>query len=190
MSRAEHDLEARAQLFRALGHPARLLILNLVRVKPRHGEELAAILRLQPATISHHLSQLAGVGLLQSHRDQYYQIYEPVAGALDRTLADIVALPKPTLRAEVAEDAYRQKVIDTFFRYGRLTHLPAQRKKRQVVLEQIVRAFEPDREYPEAEVNQVLLDVHEDVATLRRDLIAHGLMTRHQGRYRRVISSS
>lgn len=187
MSRAEQDLEARAELFRALGHPARLLILNLALVKPRHGEELAAILRLQPATISHHLSQLVGAGLLQSHRDQYYQIYEIVPAALQRTLADIVELAKPALTAEVAEDAYRQKVIDTFFRHGRLTHLPAQRKKRQIVLEHIVDVFDPGREYPESEVNGRLLDFHEDVATLRRDLVGHGMMTRQQGRYRRVI---
>ena len=48
----EGDLEARAELLKALGHPVRLLILNLLDMKPRHGEELAAILNLQPATIS------------------------------------------------------------------------------------------------------------------------------------------
>ena len=37
---AEQDLGARAELFKALGHPARLLILNLLDIKPRHGEEL------------------------------------------------------------------------------------------------------------------------------------------------------
>jgi len=45
----EANLEARASLFKALGHSVRLLILNLVRIKPRHGEELAAILRLNPS---------------------------------------------------------------------------------------------------------------------------------------------
>ena len=49
---AEVNLAERAQLFKALGHPARLLILNLVRAKPRHGEELAAILNLKPATLN------------------------------------------------------------------------------------------------------------------------------------------
>jgi DNA-binding transcriptional ArsR family regulator len=45
----ELNLEARANLFKALGHPVRLLILNLVQMKPRHGEELATILKLNPA---------------------------------------------------------------------------------------------------------------------------------------------
>jgi len=34
----EQNLEARAELFKALGHPVRLLILNLIKIKPRHGE--------------------------------------------------------------------------------------------------------------------------------------------------------
>ena len=69
----EENLDARAAFFQALGHPARLLILNLVQIGPRHGEELAAILGLAPATISHHLAKLTGVGLLVSEKDQYYQ---------------------------------------------------------------------------------------------------------------------
>jgi DNA-binding transcriptional ArsR family regulator len=36
-TKSEENLEARAKLFKALGHPARLLILNLVEIKPRPG---------------------------------------------------------------------------------------------------------------------------------------------------------
>ena len=71
----EQDLDARADLFKALGHPARLLIVNLIRHKPRHVEELAVILGLSPATVSHHLSRLSSAGLLRSEKDQYYQTY-------------------------------------------------------------------------------------------------------------------
>ena len=71
----EENLAVRAEFFKALGHPARLLILNLIRMKPRHGEELAVILHLNPATISHHLSKLTDAGLLVSRKDQYYQVY-------------------------------------------------------------------------------------------------------------------
>ena len=182
----EQNLEARAQLFKALGHPTRLLILNLVYIKPRHGEELAAILRLKPATISHHLSKLTDVGLLRSKKDQYYQTYSLVGDVLEKTLGQVVRLPQPGLTAEVKEDAYRDKVLRTFFKRGRLTNIPAQLKKRIIVLEKIVQEFEPEREYPEREVNGILLDFHEDVATLRRGLISQGLMERDKGIYRRV----
>lgn len=184
-STAELNLEERAQLFKALGHPARLLMLNLIQQKPRHGEELAAILNLKPATVSHHLTKLAEAGLLTATKDQYYQMYSLVGDVLKKPLSDIIRLPQPSLTNEVKPDAYRQKVINTFFKRGRLVRLPAQLKKLQVILELIVQEFEPEREYSEKEVNFILLDFHEDVATLRRSLVEHELMTRSRGVYRR-----
>jgi ArsR family transcriptional regulator len=186
----EENLEARAELFKALGHPTRLLILNLVRMKPRHGEELATILHLKPATISHHLAKLSAVGLLQSRKDQYYQTYTLVPEVLDRTLAEVVHLPQPGLTAEVEEDAYRKKVLKTFIKRGRLTQFPAQYKKRLIILDKIVEEFEPGRVYSEQEVNQILVEFHEDVATLRREMIDHKLMEREAGRYWRVSQDS
>lgn len=186
----EENLEARAELFKALGHPARLLILNLVQMKPRHGEELAMILNLKPATISHHLSKLTEVGLLTSRKDQYYQTYSLVGDVLKRPIGEVVRLPQPGLTAEVEQDAYRDKVLKTFFRHGRLTRIPAQLKKRLIILEKLVLEFEPERTYSEREVNQTLLDFHEDVASLRRAMIEHGLMERERGVYRRVVQRS
>lgn len=183
---AEQDLEARAQLFKALGHPVRLLIINLIDVKPRHGQELAAVLNLNPATISHHLNQLTASGLLESRKDQYYQVYSLVKGVLERPLRDVVTLPQPDLSAEVAEDAYRMKVLNTFMKQGRIKQIPAQQKKRLVLLERLVEEFEPGRRYTELEVNHILLDFHEDVATLRRAMIEHRLMARERGIYWRL----
>lgn len=180
-------MEARAQLFKALGHPTRLLILNLVNMKPRHGQELAAILNLQPATISHHLSKLADAGLLRSRKDQYYQVYSLVDDVLDKTLEEMVCLPQPGLNAEVEVDAYRKKVLRTFFKHGRLTHLPAQLKKRMIILETIAQEFEPAHSYTEHAVNQILLEFHEDVALLRRELVDCGFMEREAGIYHRVV---
>jgi hypothetical protein len=183
---AELNLEARAELFKALGHPVRLLILNLARLKPRHGEELAAILHLKPATISHHLSKLAAVGLLKSEKAQYYQTYSLVEDMFDRPLGDVVHVAQPGLVSSVEEDAYRDKVLKTFIRHGRLVQIPRQLKKRQVILLRIAQEFEPERDYSELEVNHILLEFHEDVATLRRDLISEKLMTRDRGVYRRA----
>lgn len=185
MMSAETNLELRARLFKALGHPVRLLILNLIDDKPRHGEELAAILNLNPATISHHLKQLSEVGLVTMEKEQYYNTYTLVADLFDRPLGDLLRLPQPDMAADIEEDAYRAKVLKTFFKHGRLTQIPAQQKKRLVVLEHIVEAFEPGREYPEREINHILLDFNDDVATLRRELIMNGLMTREKGVYRR-----
>jgi len=185
---AEKNLEERAEFFKALGHPGRLLILNLLQMKPRHGEELATILKLSPATISHHLFKLTAVGLIESEKDQYYQTYFIRGKALNRNLADMIHLPQQGLRAEVEEDAYRKKVLNTFLRRGRLNRIPTQLKKQYIVMEKIVEEFEPDRAYPEREVNHILLDFHEDVATLRRSLISFKLMEREGGIYKRVLT--
>jgi ArsR family transcriptional regulator len=182
----EVNLEARADLFKALGHPARLLILNLINSAPRHGEELAAILRLRPATISHHLAKLAEVGLVSCKRDQYYQTYSLKPEILKRTVGEIVSMPQNGLAQRVEEDAYRAKVLKTFLRHGRLTQIPGQLKKRQVILAKIVEEFEPERDYSEVEINRVLVEFHEDVATLRREMVGFGLMKRAGGVYRRT----
>jgi hypothetical protein len=183
----ETDLEIRAGLFKALGHPVRLLILNLINQKPRHGEELAAILQLNPATISHHLALLTEVGFLSSKKDQYYQTFFLVPGMLDKHLSDVVYILQSVSLPGVDGDAYRNKVLQTFFRRGRLVSIPAQLKKRQVILEKIAQEFEPGRQYTEKEVNVILLDFHDDVASLRRGLIEFGLMDRQGGVYKRNI---
>ena len=183
---ANQSLDQRAGLFKALGHPARLLILNLIRLKPRHGEELAAILKLQPATISHHLGKLSAAGLVNAQKDQYYQTYSLVNGALDPSLRDLIDLSEPSIADNVEADAYTKKVLRTFFKRGRLVQIPAQLKKRLVVLRHIVQEFEPERRYSEQEVNQMLVDYHEDVASLRRGMIELGLMQREKGMYWRV----
>jgi hypothetical protein len=185
----EAELTAKAELFKALGHPVRLLILNLVRLRPRHGEELAAILNLNPATISHHLALLTQAGLLISRKDQYYQTFSLASGALEQTLAEIVRLSPTDSTLGVEEDAYRNKVLQTFFRRGRLTGIPAQLKKRQIILEKIAQEFEPEREYSEREVNLILLDFHDDVASLRRGLVENRLLARQEGIYRRILST-
>jgi hypothetical protein len=102
----------------------------------------------------------------------------------------MVHLPQPDLQSEVEEDAYRKKVLNTFFRHGYLNRIPSQLKKQYIVLEKIVEEFEPDHAYSEREVNYILLDFHEDVATLRRLLISFKLMEREGGIYKRVLAES
>lgn len=184
----EADLEARANLFKALSHPVRLLILNLIRIQPRHGEELADILGLDPATISHHLKKLTGAGVLRSEKEQYYQTYSLTGDVWGQRLGDLVQIAMTALPEQVEVDAYTAKVLKAFFRHGRLTQIPAQRKKWQVVLEHMVESFETDRDYTEQEVNQILWDFHEDVASIRRGFIDNRLMEREKGVYRRVVS--
>ena len=81
---------------------------------------------------------------------------------------------------------YRQKVIDAFFEYGKLKSIPAQQKKRRIVLEVIAEQFERGKIYPEREVNLIIADFHEDFCTIRRDMIGEHLMERDARGYWRI----
>ena len=176
---AEENIEKRAQFFKALGHPARLLIMNLIKRKPRHGEELALILMLNPATVSHHLSILVKGGPVEIPKGSILSsLFNGEQQSGENTLRNDFLSPNRHIAENVEEDAYRKKVLRTFFRRGRIVNIPAQRKKRQIILEEIVEQFEPEKTYLEREVNIILLDFHDDVAALRRGLIEFRLMER------------
>jgi ArsR family transcriptional regulator, arsenate/arsenite/antimonite-responsive transcriptional repressor len=177
-------LEARAEFFKALGHPSRLLILGLCRQKPRHTEELAALLQIAPGTTSHHLALLEKAGLIKSEREQYYQNYSLIPSALEKTLAQLIESGLERFATDA--DPFKEKVLRDFFKHGRLKSIPAQRKKRALVLEKIAESFEIDRAYPEAEVNALIQEFHDDFATLRREMIGYALLERHNGVYQRV----
>jgi hypothetical protein len=74
--------------------------------------------------------------------------------------------------------------VDQFFAGERLISIPAQRKKRVAVLRRLMERFDPAAAYGEAEINELLRPAHEDVATLRRELVNYGFMSRERGIYR------
>ena len=82
-------------------------------------------------------------------------------------------------------DDYERKVFQAFVERGRLKAIPAKRKKREVLLRHMVHVFDERRVYREAEVNAILCEFHEDVATLRRELVEMGLLIRYRGEYAR-----
>ena len=82
-------------------------------------------------------------------------------------------------------DDYERKVFQAFVDGGRLKAIPVKLKKRQVLLRHMVDAFATHRVYTEKEVNAVLAAFHEDVATLRRELVEMGLLIRYRSEYAR-----
>ena len=87
--------------------------------------------------------------------------------------------------------AFEAKVLRSFLVDDRLVSIPAQEKKKLVVLRYLLeRCFAEDRPYPENEVNESLALFHPDVASLRRYLVEYGLMTRESGVYRRAAAAA
>jgi hypothetical protein len=81
-------------------------------------------------------------------------------------------------------NATRERVLAAFQRSdGTLHTLPTKRAKMLVVLDHLAQSFEPGRLYPEAEVNEILEQVHPDYAALRRYLVDELFLTREHGVY-------
>ena len=87
-------------------------------------------------------------------------------------------------------DAYRNKVLASFFRDGRLEKLPAQHKKRLIVLEAFAARFEAGRRYGEAEVTELIAPLFADYCTIRRLLVDEGLIRREGASYWREEDGS
>ena len=81
------------------------------------------------------------------------------------------------------DEKYRKEVLSHFFKYGKLTQLPSQRKKREIVLSEIAKSFERGRKYEEPEVNEIIHRFHEDHCFVRREMIACGIMARERETY-------
>ena len=172
------------KLFKCLADKSRLQILQSLAAEDMYVELLAERLGLTPPTISFHLKKLADAGAVSSYRNQYYTMYRLCRDVFSARIIDIISTPSDEAGLQdEREAAYRQRVIDAFFEYGKLKSIPAQRKKKRIVLEEIARAFEQERIYTEREVNIIIADLHDDFCTIRRDMISEGLLDRENGQY-------
>ena len=170
-------------LLKLLADETRLEILNILLKEDSYVEKIACELSLTPATICYHLKKLESAGVVNCSRSQFYIIY-----SLNREIFDkpLFALIKKDEAVVDIEEKYKKEVLSNFFKYGKLTQIPTQRKKREIVLAAIVEQFEFEREYPEKEVNEIILRYHEDFCTIRREMIAFGMMSREREIYKRI----
>ena len=169
--------------FKALADANRLKIVGLLAEKSYSVEELAALLKLKPSTVSHHLSKLAEAELVTARAESYYSVYQLDKKMLEEKSRRLFSRTElSNVAAEVDVDAYDNKVIKDYSkRDGSLKTLPAQRKKLEAILRYVVKSFDVGKRYNEKRVNEILAQYHEDTATLRRELVGYGLMNREGG---------
>ena len=174
-------------LFKCLSDRSRLQILKSLAVEPMYVERLAERLSLTPPTVSFHLKKLEAAGLVGAAKEQYYTLYHLEDAALRVDLMNIIREESSEISIQQErEKAYRDKVIQNFFVYGKLKSIPAQRKKRRIILEEMVALFKPGKQYPEKEVNLIIADVFDDFCTIRREMVDEGLMERENNVYWRT----
>ncbi|BCN30234.1 DUF2087 domain-containing protein [Anaeromicropila herbilytica] len=173
------------QLFKCLADKSRLAILNNLIKEPMYVELLAERLSITPSTVSFHLKKLMDAGFVYSRKEQYYVIYEVNPDILSSTLYQLVKADRDDVDEQMErEEIYRKKVIDHFFKYDKLITIPVQRKKARIVYEEILKAFDKEKEYTEKEVNIIIADFNDDFCTIRKNMVEDKLLERENSRYR------
>ena len=172
-------------LFKALGEPNRIRIAGLLAEKRRCGQELADELNLSNGTISHHLKYLKKAGLVKETVEHPYSFYELDTKPLQQAMS---AVSSPGKVQQFADDgripAERRKVLRAFFDGNRLVSIPARRKKKEIVLEEILRRLPRRRYYEERQLSRFIEAIHPDFCTIRREFIMGRYMEREEGVYR------
>jgi DNA-binding transcriptional ArsR family regulator len=183
MDSGSRDEDARTLL--ALANAERIRILALIADQELTSAGIAAALDLSPEVVTAHLSVLGKAGLIATSKDRHERRVQLRAERLE----EIEAACREHLRAGTGEADGTSAVppsIRQFFQHERLTTFPSKHSRYLEVLGVLITDFAPDSDYPEAEVNQILGRRNEDFATLRRDLVDLGFMTRANGIYRRM----
>jgi DNA-binding transcriptional ArsR family regulator len=172
--------------FKTIGDPTRLRIIKLLSEGPMHGQAIAGKLGLTPPTITHHLNKLREVNAVYQRRDGntiYFYLNESVVKHYATALIDLTEQDevKKEMKDAIVE---RQKVIENFFTSdGRLKNIPAQRKKKLIVFEHMLKGLKRGKKYEEKELNEYIKRFHDDYATIRREFIINNYMYRENGIY-------
>ncbi|MFB9275372.1 metalloregulator ArsR/SmtB family transcription factor [Cohnella cellulosilytica] len=178
---------------KALADPTRIRMLILLAGGERNGQTLAEKLAVTPATITHHAAKLREASLINERRDKntiYFSLNDYLLRGNAEAAVRLIyrgtdgTKGEKDMEEEQEQERTRDSVIRHFFtKEGRLKHVPAQLKKKLIVLEHIVSRLEYGRQYAEKEINEFIGQYHEDFATIRREFIMHQFMYREDGVY-------
>jgi DNA-binding transcriptional ArsR family regulator len=178
----EHDpLPDLLTFFKALAEPARLAVAGAIAARPLTAAEVGEHTGLGTRAALKHLKRLeeAQLAAIEGHgASARYHLRDERLREMSTAILD-----SPRARALGGATDERSRVLASFFREGRLTRLPVGEKRQLIILEAIAPRFESGRVYTEREVNEILKAVHDDYTTIRRMLVDHLFLNRHEGVY-------
>lgn len=173
------------EIMKSLADTSRLHVLNSLMDKPQYVEELAHRLNLAVSTVSFHLKKLEKAGLVNKVKEQYYIIYHVNYSIFDLSLRELTSFENIDKYIQDERiNKYRDKVLKTFIRKGKLIKLPVQHKKKLIILDEFTKKFKTGIKYDEKKVNEIINQVYDDHCTIRRLLIEEGMMIRENQIYR------
>ncbi|GAK04020.1 transcriptional regulator [Geomicrobium sp. JCM 19037] len=167
---------------KTMGDKTRVRIISLLKRGPLHGGAIAGKLGLKPPTISHHLAKLKEIDIIHQQRHKntiYFSLNEKNLDRMARAITEIGG----DGMFDITE-AEKTQVLNNFLdSAGKLKSFPAQRKKKLIVLEYMLRGLEHGKVYPEKVINEHILHFYDDFATVRREWIMTHFMYRKDNLY-------
>lgn len=94
--------EARAKIARALGHPTRLMLLDVLKEREACVCDLTEIAGVDQSTVSKHLALLKEAGLVASRKEGTMTYYRQTASCLEGLFTCLEAVLKNKLKAQRA----------------------------------------------------------------------------------------
>ncbi|NOU93013.1 metalloregulator ArsR/SmtB family transcription factor [Paenibacillus sp. LMG 31456] len=176
---------------KALADPTRIRMLILLSEGELNGQVLAEKLCLSPATITHHAAKLREASLINERRDKntiYFTLNHYFIKNNAHAAVDLIYKQANSEGGSHLLDDKNKRLMDSVIRNfftsdGSLKHVPAQLKKKLIVLEHLVSQLEKGKKYTEQELNEFIKKFHGDFATLRREFIMHQFMFRENEIY-------
>ncbi len=171
------------KFMKSLADAERLKIAGLLGVEALTPAQLAERLGMNAEDVQGQLEQLVAAGLAYKEGDAFRLDSQ----ALEKLTRQVLAQSRPPA-PEYEGDEFTVKTLRAYLsRDGTLKTIPTQHKKLMVILEHRVKDFQPEQQYPEARVNEMLRKYNEDTAALRRYMVDNGLLKRDKGIYWRVV---
>ena len=172
------------QLFKCLADKSRLQIIQSLNKEDMYVEQLAERLNLSQATVSSHLKKLEEIGAVKSQREQYYVNYSLCPDVFSPRIIDLIQSGcNDDTSGDEREESYRQKILSTFMLNGKILKMPAQLKKKLILIEEISKVFALETPYTEKEMNLKIADFYDDFCMVRRFFVDYGLFARENGVY-------
>jgi DNA-binding HxlR family transcriptional regulator len=183
---SEEQFDRLLRFFQVFSNESRLKIIGHLANGEKKVGELAELLGLKEPTVSHHLAELKGIGLVDVRAEGTMRIYQLNGKALETISKDIFARPNLAALVKPSELTEEERILRIWVKDGRIIDIPAQEKKIQILLRWLARQIDPERRWTEREFSEWLSQFNEDYAFLRRYLVEGGYMARENGIYWRT----
>ena len=162
---------------KAMADVDRLRIIGILARERSSQSAIVGHLNMPLRDVVNHLAFLEHVGIVKLQD----KVYELNTEKLENLARNQFQVEKPEYIPAPELDRKSRKVLASFLNPdGTIKQLPPQPGKLKVILDYLIQAFSPGRDYTEKEVNTIIRRFHLDVSGLRRDLVDAGLLDRER----------